>query len=224
MRAVTRGGTADVPDGVEQVAADVGTTEGARRACEGAAVVYHCAQPGYTKWPELFPPMTRAVLDGASAAGAKLVFADNLYVYGPPDGPMTEQTPQRAQGKKGRTRIEMADAVLGAHADGRLRCHDRSLVGLLRPARHHLDRRREHHQARVARQAGALARLARPAPYAQLPGGHGPRSRDAGRARRGRRPGLAPTGRGAPDGPAVPHAACSRRPGTRRRSASRRGR
>jgi nucleoside-diphosphate-sugar epimerase len=121
VRAVTRGGTADVPDGVEQVAADIGTTEGARRACEGAAVVYHCAQPGYTKWPELFPPMTQAILDGASAAGAKLVFADGLYVYGPPDGPMTEQTPQRAQGKKGRTRIEMADAVLGAHADGRLR-------------------------------------------------------------------------------------------------------
>jgi nucleoside-diphosphate-sugar epimerase len=91
------------------------------RAREGATVVYHCAQPGYTKWPELFPPLTQAVLDGAAAAGAKLVFADNLYVYGPPDGPMTEQTPQRARGKKGRTRVEMADAVLGAHADGRLR-------------------------------------------------------------------------------------------------------
>ena len=122
VRAVTRGGTTDTPEGVEQVAADVGTAEGARRACEGAAVVYHCAQPGYTKWPELFPPMTRAVIDGAAAAGAKLVFADNLYAYGPPDGPMTEETPQRARGKKGRTRIEMADAVLGAHADGRLRC------------------------------------------------------------------------------------------------------
>jgi nucleoside-diphosphate-sugar epimerase len=56
-----------------------------------------------------------------AAAGAKVVFADNLYVYGPPDGPMTEETPRRAQGKKGRVRIEMADAVLGAHADGRLR-------------------------------------------------------------------------------------------------------
>ena len=122
VRAVTRGGTADVPNGVEQLAADGGTDEGARRACEGAAVVYHCAQPGYTKWPELFPPLTRAILDGAAAAGAKLVFADNMYAYGPPDGPMTEQTPQRAQGKKGRVRIEMADAVLGAHAEGRLRC------------------------------------------------------------------------------------------------------
>jgi nucleoside-diphosphate-sugar epimerase len=110
-----------VPAGVEQVAADVGTAEGARRACEGAAVVYHCAQPPYTRWPELFPPMTRAVIDGAAEAGAKLVFADNLYAYGPPDGPMNEETPQRAQGVKGRTRIEMADAVLRAHADGRLR-------------------------------------------------------------------------------------------------------
>jgi nucleoside-diphosphate-sugar epimerase len=122
VRAVTRGGPADAPEGVERVVADVGTIEGARRACEGAAVVYHCAQPDYRKWRELFPPMTQAVLDGASAAGAKLVFADNLYMYGPPDAPMTEETRQRAQGKKGRTRIEMAAALMGAHADGRLRC------------------------------------------------------------------------------------------------------
>ena len=122
VRAVTRRGASDAPEGVEQLAADVGTADGARRACEGAAVVYHCAQPPYTKWPELFPPMTQAVIDGAAAAGAKLVFTDNLYVYGPPDGPMTEETPQRAQGKKGRTRKAMADAVMGAHADGRLRC------------------------------------------------------------------------------------------------------
>jgi nucleoside-diphosphate-sugar epimerase len=120
-RAVTRSGKGDAPEGVKQVAADVGTAEGARQACEGAAVVYHCAQPPYTKWPELFPPMTEAVLGGAAAAGAKLVFADNMYVYGPPDGAMTEETPQRARGKKGRTRIAMADALLAAHADGRLR-------------------------------------------------------------------------------------------------------
>jgi nucleoside-diphosphate-sugar epimerase len=121
VRAVTRRGTGDVPEGVEQVAADVGTAGGARQACEDAALVYYCAQPDYRKWPELFPPMTEAVLDGAAEASAKLVFADNLYVYGPPDGPMTEETPQRAEGRKGRTRIEMADAVLRAHADGRVR-------------------------------------------------------------------------------------------------------
>jgi hypothetical protein len=35
MRAVTRGGAGDVPGGVEQVAADDGAAEVARRACEG---------------------------------------------------------------------------------------------------------------------------------------------------------------------------------------------
>ena len=122
VRAVTRSGATDVPAGVEQLAADVATPEGARRACAGAGVVYHCAQPGYPKWVELFPGLTRAVLDGSAEAGAKLVFADNLYVYGPPDGPMTEETPLRAQGPKGRTRVEMAEAVLRAHSEGRLRC------------------------------------------------------------------------------------------------------
>ena len=122
VRAVTRSGATDVQQRVEQVAADVATADGARRACDGAAVVYHCAQPDYTKWAELFPPLIEAVLDGAAAAGAKLVFADNLYMYGPPNGPMTEKTPPRAQGPKGRTRVEMAAAILRAHADGRLRC------------------------------------------------------------------------------------------------------
>jgi nucleoside-diphosphate-sugar epimerase len=122
VRAVTRSGAMEMPEGVEHVAADLATPDGARRACAGGAVVYHCAQPDYTRWPELFPPLTRAVLDGTAEAGAKLVFADNLYMYGPPDGPMTEDTPQRAEGRKGRTRIEMAAEILGAHADGRVRC------------------------------------------------------------------------------------------------------
>jgi nucleoside-diphosphate-sugar epimerase len=122
VRAVTRTGATNVRAGVEQVAADIAEPDGARRACAGAAVVYHCAQPPYTRWVELFPPLTRTVLDGAADAGAKLVFADNLYVYGPPEGVMTEETPQRAQGKKGRIRIEMAAEILRAHGDGRLRC------------------------------------------------------------------------------------------------------
>jgi hypothetical protein len=50
------------------------------------------------------------------------VFADNLYVYGPPDGPMTEETPQRAQGKKGRT--AQGDGRCG---DGRARGREASM-------------------------------------------------------------------------------------------------
>jgi nucleoside-diphosphate-sugar epimerase len=121
VRAVNRAGDADVPAGVERLAADVATPGGAKAAAAGAAVVYHCAQPPYTDWPAAFPPLTDAIAEGAAAAGAKLVFADNLYLYGPHAGPLTEDLPAAATGPKGRTRARMAERLLAAHRDGRLR-------------------------------------------------------------------------------------------------------
>jgi nucleoside-diphosphate-sugar epimerase len=121
VRAVNRAGNADVPARVERLAADLATAEGAKAAAAGAAVVYHCAQPPYTDWPAAFPPLTEAIAEGAAAAGAKLVLADNLYGYGPHDGPLTEDLPAAATGPKGRVRAEMADRLLASHREGRLR-------------------------------------------------------------------------------------------------------
>jgi nucleoside-diphosphate-sugar epimerase len=121
VRAVNRAGDAGVPAGVERLAADVATAEGIKAAAAGAAVVYHCAQPPYTDWPAAFPPLTASVVDGAAAAGAKLVLADNLYLYGPHDGPLTEDLPAAATGPKGRVRAQMAEDLLAAHRQGRLR-------------------------------------------------------------------------------------------------------
>lgn len=45
---------------------------------------------------------------------------DNLYMYGPPEGPMTEETPHRATGPKGRLRAQLAQLLLDAHPSGRL--------------------------------------------------------------------------------------------------------
>ncbi len=120
VRAVSRSGKA--PDGAEGLRADVSTPEGAKASSAGAAVVYHAAQPEYTKWPREFPSMTDAIIKGATATGAKLVFTDNLYMYGPNSPqPMTEETSQEATGKKGKTRILMAEMLLEAHREGRLR-------------------------------------------------------------------------------------------------------
>lgn len=121
VRAVNRKGDARVPAGVERIAADVATTEGAGRAVEGAAVVYHCAQPEYTHWAEAFPAMNRAVLEATAATGAKLVFADNLYMYDSGHGPISESTPETATTVKGRLRGRMADELLAAHRAGTLR-------------------------------------------------------------------------------------------------------
>ena len=120
VRAVNRGGRADLPESVEVVAANVAEAGDAKRACDAASVIYHCANPPYARWPELHPPLMRAIIDGASSAGAKLVFGDNLYAYGPVDGPLTEDLPHRARGPNGRTRARIAEDLLAAHEDGRV--------------------------------------------------------------------------------------------------------
>jgi nucleoside-diphosphate-sugar epimerase len=121
VRAVNRAADADVPPGIERLAADITKTDEARRAVEGAAVVYHCAQPEYTRWAEEFPPMNRVVVDATASVGAKLVFADNLYMYGAADGPMTEDTEVAPSSKKGVVRARMAEELLAAHHDGKVR-------------------------------------------------------------------------------------------------------
>jgi nucleoside-diphosphate-sugar epimerase len=121
VRAISRSGLADLPDGVEVLRANVTEPDQAKLACDGAAVVYHCANPPYAKWPELHPPLMQAVIDGASSAGAKLIFGDNLYAYGPVDGPLTEGLPQAATGPNGRTRARIAEELMHAHQAGRVR-------------------------------------------------------------------------------------------------------
>jgi nucleoside-diphosphate-sugar epimerase len=120
VRAVNRSGRADLPPGVEVVAADVTTREGARRAMEGSDVVYMAAQPPYHRWPQEFPPMLEQVV-AAVPGGAKMVMVDNLYGYGPGSGPMSEQTAERADDSKGRVRRDMTAMLLDAHRSGRIR-------------------------------------------------------------------------------------------------------
>lgn len=121
VRVVNRAGTAAVPPGVEAVAGDVAQPAEAIRVCQGADVIYHCANPPYHKWPELHPPLMDAIIEGASSANAKLIFGDNLYAYGPLEGPLTEDVPNRAMGPNGQTRAAIAETLLRAHENGRLR-------------------------------------------------------------------------------------------------------
>ena len=114
VRAVTRDGRLPVHDGVEPFAADLTRPEEAACACEGAAVVYHCAQPRYTRWAEEFAALNAIIVAAVTEVGAKLVVADNLYMYGPIDGPISEATPQEPQSKKGRLRKQLAASLLDA--------------------------------------------------------------------------------------------------------------
>jgi nucleoside-diphosphate-sugar epimerase len=121
VRAVNRSGRAAVPEGVEALAADATDPAGMREACRGAAVVYHCAMRPFRRWVELFPPMMEAVIEGASSADARLVFADDTWMYGKVEGPMTEELPHRPVSGKGLLRAWLSEMLMHAHAKGRVR-------------------------------------------------------------------------------------------------------
>ena len=122
VRVVNRKGQLqDGPADVEVVVGDATNPANVRTLCQGATVAYHCAQPEYSRWPQDFPPITNGIIEGLSGTDTKLVFGDNLYMYGPVSGPITEDLPYRAGGHKGRTRILMANAVLEAHKSGKIR-------------------------------------------------------------------------------------------------------
>jgi nucleoside-diphosphate-sugar epimerase len=122
VRAVSRSvPTSSARGNVEYVAADITQPADARRVCAGAAVVFHAAQPPYGQWPELFPAMTAQVITGAESADAKLVMVDNLYMYGPTNGPLHENLPRNATGRKGMARAAMEKQLLAAHIQGKVR-------------------------------------------------------------------------------------------------------
>ena len=121
IRMVNRSGKAGVPAGVEVLPGDASRPEDARRLAQGAAVVYQCSNPPYNRWPELFPALQAGILEGAAASGAKLVVAENLYMYGEVNGPLTEDLPYTAITRKGQVRARMAEALFAAHRSGKVR-------------------------------------------------------------------------------------------------------
>jgi nucleoside-diphosphate-sugar epimerase len=121
VRMVNRSGKAESPVGVELVAGDAYNPEFTRQVTQGVAVVYQCAQPGYTKWVKEFPPLQASILEGAAASHSKLIVAENLYMYGEVKGPISEDLPYTAETRKGKVRAEMASALLEAHRIGKVR-------------------------------------------------------------------------------------------------------
>jgi nucleoside-diphosphate-sugar epimerase len=120
VRVVTRsGGPADGP--VRHVGLDASDADALTRAAAGAEALYNCASPAYHRWAAEWPPLAAALLTTAERTGAVLATVSNLYGYGPVQAPMTEATPLRPAGPKGRVRASMWLDALAAHEAGRVR-------------------------------------------------------------------------------------------------------
>lgn len=121
VRMVNRSGKAEVANEVEVVKGDATNPISIRESAQGASVVYQCAQPAYTEWVQKFPAYQAAVIEGAAAVGAKLVVAENLYMYGPVSGTIREDLPFKATTRKGIVRAKMAEDLMADHKAGKVR-------------------------------------------------------------------------------------------------------
>jgi nucleoside-diphosphate-sugar epimerase len=111
----------DFPDDVELRLGDAADPAFVRQACAGAQVVYHCMNPEYSTvvWEKLVPLYMENLIAGASAAGARLVVLDNLYMVGvDPRRAIDEDTPIKPRSKKGEIRARTADTLFTAHNRG----------------------------------------------------------------------------------------------------------
>lgn len=122
VRAVNRGGhPVEGAASVEVKAADLTNRESALAACQGASVVYHCAGAPYSQWATVLPVMLDDIITAASDTGATLVYTDNCYMYSPSVQPLTEDSPQQPITRKGNVRKQLADTLVAAHTQGRIR-------------------------------------------------------------------------------------------------------
>ncbi|MBS2014804.1 MAG: NAD(P)H-binding protein [Deltaproteobacteria bacterium] len=101
--------------GLETISLDVRDAKAVAEAAKGASVVYDCVNPPYHEWPEKLLPMVRGVVEGARAAGARLVALDNLYMYGDTTL-LNEESKVAPVSKKGKLRAEAGEIRLAAGA------------------------------------------------------------------------------------------------------------
>ena len=113
-------GAAIVPPGVKLSKADFMDKDQAHKALKDAKVIFQCAQPPYQKWSELFMPFQDNIIAGAMAAEAKLVVAENMYMYGLVKGSMKENSPHAATTRKGKVRAEMSQRLSELAKEGSL--------------------------------------------------------------------------------------------------------
>ncbi len=112
VRAVTRSG--GVPDGAQDVRADLMDRASAVKAVEGASVIHLAANVPYPSWVAMLPTMVENTIAAAEAVGAKIAYADNLYSYGPVSGVLRESTPERPAGVKEKLRSELGKRLRAA--------------------------------------------------------------------------------------------------------------
>jgi nucleoside-diphosphate-sugar epimerase len=108
---------------VATASADVLDLDGLTKAVEGSDVIYLILGLPYDAkvWLEGFPRAVSHAVEAARRVGARLVYFDNVYMYGPVQGVMTEDTPDNPTTQKGLARARAARVLMEAVEKGAIR-------------------------------------------------------------------------------------------------------
>jgi nucleoside-diphosphate-sugar epimerase len=100
--------------GAESFKADISSYEETLNSVKGSDIVYLLAGIPYDRkiWTELWPKIMKNVIDACKNVGAKLIFFDNVYMYGKVEGKMTEETPYFPNSIKGEIRATIANMLI----------------------------------------------------------------------------------------------------------------
>lgn len=96
----------------------------AKEAIKGSAYVYLCVGLPYRAdiWRKEWPLLMNNIISACQEANARLIFLDNLYMYGPAPLPIPfdENCPQKPGTTKGIARKKSTDLLLKAMQEGRI--------------------------------------------------------------------------------------------------------
>ena len=120
---IARRSSGRVPAGCEVVVGDAADTSFCISAAREASAVYHCMNPPYDHriWAQLLPRYMDNLTAAASAADARLVVLDNVYMLGRPNGrQLNEDTPMNPCSRKGEIRARVSERLFEAHRSGKV--------------------------------------------------------------------------------------------------------
>lgn len=122
VRVAQRKRPGNLPEAAEFIATDVLDLESVHRACAGSEAVICCIGFPYNSriWEKAWPKALEIQLAACTEAKARFVFADNLYMYGPQDRPLTEDMPLTSFGRKPKVRAGITRLWQQAHRKGRV--------------------------------------------------------------------------------------------------------
>jgi len=107
---------------VQAKATDITNYEQTLEAVKGSDIVYLLAGLAYDirVWKKSWPKIMTNVIDACKMHRSKLIFFDNVYMYGKVEGAMTEDTPFNPNSKKGEIRASIATQLLNEMKAGNI--------------------------------------------------------------------------------------------------------